>query len=101
MEQNNQSAQSLILAKKFSLGEIVKTPAVASLLSPSEVNHYLQRYIRGDWGNTVTGDQQINDLAVINGESILAIYDTPKGKTICILTEYDRSLTTIFLSGEN
>lgn len=109
MGQTNQSTQSLALtlpksllsvAPKFSLGMTVKTHGANQLLSSAEVNYYLHRYVRGDWGNTAEGDHEMNDLAIEDGDRILATYDTPYGQQIWIITEWDRSVTTVLLPDE-
>ena len=58
----------------------------------------LQRYINCDWGETCVEDAKMNDLAVLSKEDrILAVYRDKNGKKFWIITEWDRSYTTILL----
>lgn len=60
-----------------------------------------ERYVIGDWGDTCEEDQETNEEAIINGERILAVYKYPAdGTTIWIITEWDRSATTILFPSE-
>lgn len=54
------------------------------------------RYLKQDWGDTCEEDSKLNDLAVENyNDRIVARYDN-----IFIITEYDRSVTTILFTDE-
>ena len=58
------------------------------------------KYINCDWGDTCKEDVELNDNAVENNnDRILAVYETSQGK-IFIITEWDRSYTTIMFSHE-
>ena len=89
----------------FSLGKLVMTKGIADkrendLRFACEVDVALRKYIRCDWGDTCKGDDVANDEAVRDGDSrILAAYETSQGK-IWILTEWDRSVTTILFPDE-
>lgn len=66
----------------------------------TEVNDCLTKYISGDWGNIGAEDKESNDAAVKSGEDmVLASYATSKG-TIWILTEWNRSATTVLFPDE-
>lgn len=90
---------------KFKLGRIVITSNIASCMKENckfnkEIIECLEKYKLCNWGKTVEGDKEINDNAVKYGEdSILAVYNTCKGD-IWILTEWDRSFTTILFPSE-
>lgn len=60
---------------------------------------YLNRHITGDWGDVEPEDSVSNDHAWLSGERIFSVYNTPEGK-IWIITEWDRSATTIMLPEE-
>lgn len=62
----------------------------------------LSRYILCDWGDTCEEDKHMNDDAVKNGERILAEYREPNHESwrIWIITEWDRSATTILFPEE-
>ena len=79
----------------FSLGYVVMTPGAAAL----EVDFipYMVRHASGDWGDLDAFDRQQNDLAVKQGLRILSAYNTDAGSRFWIITEADRSATTIIL----
>ncbi len=85
-------------------GQILATRGVADEIEVNElfrleVQVAFQRYISGDWGEVAEEDKKANDQAVKNGERIVAAYRTDKGK-IWIITEWDRSATTILFPSE-
>jgi len=85
--------------KPFPLGQVLATPAALALLgkcgeSPSE---FLDRHVRGDWGEVDEHDRQANEDALVDGERLLSAYRTKLGEKIWIITEADRSATTILL----
>jgi len=93
--------------KKFMLGRLVATRGVAELMDTDQqfsefVSASLRRYTGCDWGNLCDDDHAMNDDAVKNGERILASYDHPTHKDwkIWIITEWDRSVTTILFPSE-
>lgn len=86
-------------AMKINLGQIVASRMIygdmeGSSLFAREVVRSLARYQNGDWGDCCEEDCQANDYAAEHGERILAAYETSRGK-IWIITEWDRSATTI------
>ena len=88
----------------FKLGQVVMTKGIASALEEDEnfameVNTALAKYQLGDWGVTCDEDAEMNDVAVQVGERILAVYETYKGN-IWIITEWNRSVTTILFPSE-
>lgn len=89
---------------KIKLGQVVTTSAIHADIAESvqfagEVARALARYTSGDWGEVSNYDKEANDYAAENGERILASYETSKGK-IWIITEWDRSATTILYPEE-
>lgn len=65
-----------------------------------EIRQAYVRYLDRDWGELPEADKQMNDSAVKNGnERILAAYETSEGK-VYIITEWDRSATTILFASE-
>ena len=74
----------------------------ADLAFATYVYACLGRYILCDWGDTCEGDRQLNDDAVKYGERILAEYRNPEHTNwrIWIITEWDRSATTILFPEE-
>ena len=66
------------------------------------VHQSLERYIRFDWGDTCKEDREQNDNAVDAGERILAEYKDAEHPSwrIWIITEWDRSVTTVLFPEE-
>ena len=87
------------------LGKIVMTREINNCIAENqiftkEVLKSLLRYKNHDWGEMCDEDRQMNDEAVRSGnDRILASYETSKGK-IYIITEHDRSATTILFADE-
>jgi hypothetical protein len=83
---------------KFNLGQTVATPNALATLSNLNVNpaSLLRRHASGDWGDMCAEDKAANDHAVASGESrIFSSYDLTPTTKVWIITEWDRSVTTI------
>jgi hypothetical protein len=83
------------------LGRVVTTPGALKLLM-EEGGHpfdYLARHATGDWGDLCAFDRQQNEIALRDGLRILSSYDVAAGR-VWIITEADRSVTTILLPEE-
>ncbi|HLM81559.1 MAG TPA: hypothetical protein VK302_13140 [Terriglobales bacterium] len=61
---------------------------------------YLVRHIAGDWGDVDEDDHRENQLSLIHGFRLLSAYTLKSGTKIWIITEADRSVTTILLPEE-
>lgn len=79
------------------LGRTVATPAAIAAVSPPDIAAALRRHASGDWGEVDPDDRDANDDAVRFGERLLSVYRTAGGTTFWVLTEADRSATTVFL----
>jgi hypothetical protein len=88
--------------KRFELGKIVATPGALDALQKSGDTAiiFLRRHVRGDWGEVDQEDQQSNERALEHGLRVLSAYRTVLGTRLWIITEADRSLTTILLPEE-
>ena len=84
---------------KFPLGQIVATPAAIEAMAESgqTPQFFLDRHVSGDWGQVDAEDWQSNDEALKDGTRLLSAYTTLKGRKLWIITEWDRSATTILL----
>jgi hypothetical protein len=60
---------------------------------------YLARHATGDWGELCAFDRRQNEIALRDGLRVLSSYDVPAGR-IWVITEADRSITTILLPEE-
>ena len=92
------------MTQRLELGQVVVTRGINEdmkddIIFRVAVNKALSQYIACDWGETSEEDKPLNDWAVDNGERILAAYETHRGR-IWIITEYDRSVTTVLYPGE-
>jgi hypothetical protein len=85
----------------FRLGQIVATRGVLGHLEHHGIaaDTYLKRHLSGDWGMVPPEDAKANSLAIEFGSRILSSYDVA-GKRIWIITEADRSATTLLFPEE-
>ena len=65
----------------------------------NEIAFACAKFCRNDWGDTCASDKRLNEQALANGERIVALYNTSKGK-VFIITETDRAITTILFGHE-
>lgn len=86
----------------FSLGEVFLTIGAKEALEESNQlpNEFLAKHQTGDYGLVCEADRKENDLSIREGFRILSAYKTSKGVKIWIITEADRSSTTILLPDE-
>ena len=86
----------------FTLGQVVATPGALSALQKAEQQpaEFLDRHVNGDWGEVLEEDKRENEFSVQHGFRILSAYTTTAGDKIWLLTEADRSFTTILLPSE-
>lgn len=82
---------------KFDLGRVLITPPAQSLLTSEEVMAALGRHITGDWGDCCKEDWAENDLSLREGFRLFSVYRDKKGIKFWIITEADRSATTVLL----
>jgi hypothetical protein len=87
---------------KFPLGQVVATPGALDALRDAgqDASFFLDRHVQGDWGSVGKADWKLNDEASQIGERLLSAYRTLKGIRIWIITEADRSATTLLLPEE-
>lgn len=86
----------------ISLGRVVGTPAALEALAAAgaDVLDLLARHARGDWGDLGAEDKRLNDRAVKEGSRLLSAYLVGDGVKVWIITEADRSVTTVLLPDE-
>lgn len=86
----------------FSLGRLLATPgALAALERSGETAlKFISRHARGDWGEVCEEDRQENELSLKEGFRLLSAYRTAAGEKLWIITEADRSATTILRPDE-
>ena len=86
--------------EQFEMGRLVMTRGVADAImdTPSlsdYVNRSILRHNAGDWGDVVAEDAHANDEAIRSGERLLSVYKYEGQPTFWIITEADRSATTV------
>jgi len=107
-------------AVRFPLGRLFATPGALELLAEirdagkpysvrvaaqseelmSLVMPYVRRHSEGDWGDVSADDWKANDDALTSGERLFSAYEIGAGKRLWIITEADRSSTTVLLPEE-
>ncbi len=85
---------------QFQLGQVVVTPGVIAHLKPSEVFNSLWRHAGGDWGDVCDDDYIANEEALKIEARLMSVYYSDTGIRFWIITEADRSATTVLLPEE-
>jgi len=87
---------------RFALGQTVATPGALATLTESgeRPEPFLVRHERGDWGEVPSEDARANERALRDGTRILSAYRTSAGVKFWVITEADRSATTLLLPEE-
>lgn len=84
-------------SKQFPLGQIFITSNAQRTLNEPDVLQGLIRHAVGDWGDVDAEDKRTNNEALKKGYRLLSSYKDSKGTKFWIITEADRSVTTILL----
>lgn len=89
-------------AARFPLGRTLITPGAQEAIReagqlPLE---FLTRHQSGDWGDLCREDKRENEFSIANGFRILSKYHTTEGEALYVITESDRSVTTILRTEE-
>ncbi|NKA93526.1 plasmid related protein [Ralstonia solanacearum] len=87
------------LPPRLRLGQLLATPAAVAALSVAGVSVFklLNRHARGDWGDLSEENHQQNNLAAMSGQRVLSSYLLSTGQKVWVVTEWDRSMTTVLL----
>jgi hypothetical protein len=85
----------------FPLGRIVATPGALKLLKEAGEDplRYPARHALEDWGEIDKQDQRENELSLMYGWRVLSSYNIGE-EIVWVITEADRSVTTILLPEE-
>lgn len=96
------SPPDLLLATipKFPLGHLTATPGALAKIALSELQAALNRHSNGDWGDLDEHDRRVNESALAHGGRLFSQYDSQDKTRFWIITECDRSVTTILLPEE-
>jgi hypothetical protein len=86
----------------FELGQIVATPGALAALKKAgqQPGEFLTRHINRDWGDLDEEDRKENEYSLEHGFRLLSAYKTNAGDRLWIITEADRSVTTLLLPEE-
>ena len=82
---------------KFPLGQVVITTNAQNQLNAMDVQICLKRHEAGDWGEMAQSDQRENEHALIHEGRLMSTYKDGQGIKFWIITEWDRSVTTVLL----
>jgi hypothetical protein len=93
---------------KFELGQVVATQGALAALEDANQSAlpFVQRHQQGDWGDICKEDKKLNDEAIaFEGDidkqnRVMSSYMTNKNVKIWIITEYDRSVSTVLLPSD-
>ena len=87
---------------RFPLGHLCATPGALAALNARGLSPFpfLERHVRGDWGDLDAEDVQANHAALRHGTRLLSAYDLGPHDTLWIITEADRAVTTLLLPEE-
>lgn len=84
-------------ASKFPLGQVVITASAKDVLHPEDVQDALVRHASGDWGDVDDHDRHENEVSVHQYLRLFSVYHDRDKMKFWIITEADRSATTILL----
>lgn len=70
---------------------------ILSILTDLDISNALNRHQSGDWGELCEEDKQVNEKALKDGDRILSVYISSGGKRFWVITEADRSSTTVLM----
>src|SRR6202163_232304 len=87
---------------RFALGQTFITPGAEEALqiAGQTAIEFLRRHMSQDWGELSEDDVRENELSLKEGFRLLSNYRTVKGQQLWIITEADRSATTVLLPSE-
>jgi hypothetical protein len=89
-----------VITSLFELGHLVATRGVIDEIPSSAMMTAVERYAKGDWGDVCEDDRLANEEALKEGCRLFSVYLSSEGKKFWIITEWDRSVTTILLPEE-
>jgi hypothetical protein len=83
--------------RTFPLGQIVATPNALQSLTREDIAKALDRHAACDWGDCCREDSQENELSLKEGFRLFSVYHAENGKKFWVITEADRSVTTVLM----
>ncbi len=86
--------------RAFALGQIVSTPGALEHVPGDEIRTALRRHANCDWGDVDQQDWEENELSLREGCRLFSVYQASDGAKFWVITEADRSATTVLLPDE-
>ncbi len=93
----NEASFSKLEGTKFPLGRTVITQNALATLVHEDILAALGRHAAGDWGELDAEDVQANERALIEGTRLVSVYRSGADQRFYVITEWDRSCTTVLL----
>lgn len=84
-------------SQKFPMGQLVVSRNATTELTPIDVLAAVARHAKGDWGDVCDDDRKENELSLKEGFRLFSVYHAADGTKFWIITEADRSVTTVLL----
>jgi hypothetical protein len=102
VKETSTTATPTATTRLFPLGQMYATPGAIDALSEAGQGaaEFLNRHQRGDWSEMCEEDRRENEFSVDKYLRIFSAYHTSKGVKLWVITEADRSATTILLPSE-
>lgn len=82
------------------LGQVVATRGALAVIDLATIKNRLDRHSKGDWGDVPRRDTRANETAIVHGYRVISSYQSGAGVRFWIITEADRSQTTVLLPDE-
>ncbi len=94
--------RELVQPGRFALGTLLTTPGASdALLASHQIPpEFLLPHKHGDWGELDPEDRRQNEQALLHGGRVLSAYRTRTEDKLWVITEWDRSATTLLLPEE-
>jgi len=89
-----------IVRPRFQLGKVLATPGALEAIPMEEMRHALGRHWSGDWGDLEQEDRDANDRALEEGSRLFSAYKSSSAQVFWVITEADRSVSTVLLPEE-
>ena len=96
----NQNGRFARPGDKVELGRLLLTEGVIERIEPNDAAEAVRRHAEGDWGLLDAEDREANEQALKTGGRLLSRYVATTGEPFWVITEADRSATTVLLPEE-
>ena len=85
---------------KFWLGRLVVTTNAEAEIDHEDIHNCVNRHLSGDWGDVCDEDSEENETALQYGGRLFSVYHDRRGRKFWIISEADRSATTVLLPND-